>query len=593
MKRTPTLLALAVAAGLGIVGVTGFSAASFVSASSSTSSVTAASDWTPPTVSVTSPGPTVRGTVAITATAADDRSGVASVQLQVRAAGATAWTTLCTATTAPYSCSWNTAGLADGAYDLQAIATDKAGNAATSTAVRTTVANSADIALADPGDVVRGTVSLQASISAGTGWTVRFERAPIGTTSWTSICSGVTAPLTCSWSTTGTPNGRFDLRAVATSGSTTITSPVVLDTLVDNLAPTVTLADPGAPLRGVVALISTSADAHSGVASVAYQAADSATGTFTTVATATTAPFSAAWDTTSLPYGPRHLRAVVTDRAGNVTTSTVIGPRLVDNTTRAITLADPGAFLEGTVKLTTAPTSTAPIASVVIQRAPAGSTTWTPICTVSAAPWSCAWATNGVADGSYDLRAVLTDANGNTATSNVVAGRKVDNVTTPLKALDVQSTNGGSPNKIDKGDQMVLTYSRQVDLTTITPGWDGSAIPIKLTIAKPFLGGDDLELTRDGLPLNLGTVRTNNSFAALLGFDVTLRATLTATTEIVNGAARTVVTVDVGDLVSGNVRTVSRDNTLTWIPSTQVFGLNGLRLPSTAAVESGISDRDF
>ncbi len=249
MKRTLSLLALALTAGVGIAGVTGFSSASFVSASSSSSSVSAASDWTPPTVSVTSPGATVRGTVTVTATAADDRSGIASVQLQVRAAGASTWSTICTTTSAPYSCSWNTTGLADGAYDLRAIATDKAANSTTSAEVRTTVVNTATIALADPGAVVSGSVNLQATIASGTGWSVRFERAPIGTTTWTSICANVTSPYTCSWATTATPYGRYDLRAVATLGSTTITSPVVLDTLVDNTVRSITLADPGAFLE--------------------------------------------------------------------------------------------------------------------------------------------------------------------------------------------------------------------------------------------------------------------------------------------------------------------------------------------------------
>ncbi|MEG9225459.1 Ig-like domain-containing protein [Aeromicrobium sp. Sec7.5] len=500
MKRTLTLLALALMAGAGIAGVTGFSSATFVSSTSSTSSVSGANDWTPPTVSIASPGATVRGTVTVTATAADERSGIASVQVQVRAAGATPWTTICTDSTSPFSCSWNTTGLTDGAYDLRAIATDQAGYTATSAEVRTTVVNTATITLADPGAVVSGSVNLQATIGSGTGWSVRFERAPIGTTTWTSICTNVASPYTCSWNTTATPYGHYDLRAVATLGSTTITSPVVVDTL-------------------------------------------------------------------------------------------------VDNTVRSITLADPGTYLEGTVNLTATATSTATIASVAFQRSPAGAGTWTTICTDTAAPWACAWVTNGTggaADGSYDLRAVLTDVNGATATSNLMTGRKVDNVTTPLKALDVQTVTAGNPNRIDAGDKVLLTYSRQVDLTTITPGWDGSAVPISVTIVRNFFSTDDLTFSRAGSSLNLGAVQTDNNYAAIIGLvNPRLDATMTATTETVDGIPRTVVTVEMGNLVTGTLRTVSRDTLLTWIPSTQVFGLNGSRLPATSAVESGPSDKDF
>ena len=496
-KRTLTLLALALVAGAGIAGVTGFSSATFVSASSSTGSVQAATDWTPPTVAMTSPGSTVSGTVTVTATADDGRSGIASVQLQARAAGAATWSTICTATSSPYSCSWSTTGLADGAYDLRAIATDKAGYTATSAAVRTTVLNTATITLADPGDVVSGTVTLKPTIYSGTGWSVRVERAPLGTTTWTTICTTSTSPYACSWATASTPYGRYDLRAVATSGTTTITSPVVPDTL-------------------------------------------------------------------------------------------------VDNTVRSITLADPGTFLEGTVNLTATASSTAPVASVVFQRAAAGSTTWTTICTDTAAPWACAWPTTGGADGSYDLRAVLTDSNGATATSNVVAARTVDNVTTPLKALDVQTTNGGNPNRVDAGDKILLTYSRRVDLTTITPGWDGSPLPISVSLVRNLLSTDDVTFSRSGAALNLGSVQTDNNYASLIGLiNPRFDATMTASTETVGGVPRTVVTVEIGSQVAGSIRNVTRDSTLTWFPSTQVFGLNGTRLPATAAVESGPSDKDF
>lgn len=499
MKRTLTLLALALTAGVGIASVTGFSSATFVSSSSSTSSVSGAFDWTPPTVSIASPGATVRGTVTVTATAADERSGIASVEVQVRAASASTWSTICTTTATPYSCSWNTTGLADGAHDLRAIATDKAGYAATSAEVRTTVTNTATITLADPGAVVSGTVNLRATIGSGTGWSVRFERAPLGTTTWTSICTNVTSPYTCSWNTTATPYGRYDLRAVATNGTTTITSPVVLDTL-------------------------------------------------------------------------------------------------VDNTVRTITLTDPGSFLEGTVNLTASATSTATIASVVFQRSPAGAATWTTICTDTAAPWACGWVTNGtggVADGSYDLRAVLTDVNGATATSNVVTGRKVDNVTTPLKALDVQTTNGGTAGRVDKGDRIVLTYSRRIDLGTIVTSWDGGPIQVGMTIDRGFLslGTDNLLFTGSGA--NLGSVRSSTSSGGFLGGNAMLDATMTATTEIVSGVPRSVVTIEIGNVVRGNIATVSAVSNLVWTPSTTVVGLNGQAVPATTANELGTSDVDF
>jgi hypothetical protein len=70
-----------------------------------------------------------RGTATINATATDARGvSAAGVSIQYSLAGANSWTTICTDAAAPYTCSWNSAGRADGAYDVRAIAQDTAGN---------------------------------------------------------------------------------------------------------------------------------------------------------------------------------------------------------------------------------------------------------------------------------------------------------------------------------------------------------------------------------------------------------------------------------------------------------------------------------
>lgn len=94
-------------------------------------------DTTPPTVSLTAPTtPSVRGTVTISANAADN-VGVAGVQflLDGNLLGAED-------TTSPYSISWNTANVADGVHTLGARARDAAGNSATAP-ITVTVDNTA------------------------------------------------------------------------------------------------------------------------------------------------------------------------------------------------------------------------------------------------------------------------------------------------------------------------------------------------------------------------------------------------------------------------------------------------------------------
>ena len=140
MSRRLTVVALALVAGLAVLGMPTPSGATYVARTTNAlSTVTAAADWTPPTVSLRTPGSPVKDTVVLTADATDGESGVASVAIQALAPGGSSWTTICTATTAPYSCSWSTKAGADGSWSLRAVATDRAGYSTTSAVVDTTV----------------------------------------------------------------------------------------------------------------------------------------------------------------------------------------------------------------------------------------------------------------------------------------------------------------------------------------------------------------------------------------------------------------------------------------------------------------------
>jgi uncharacterized protein (TIGR03790 family) len=98
----------------------------------------AASDTTPPTVSMTAPanGATVAGTVPVSATATDNVA-MAGVQFQLDGANLGA---MVTGAGPSYSVSWNTTTAANGTHTLSAVATDTSGNTATSS-VSVTVNN--------------------------------------------------------------------------------------------------------------------------------------------------------------------------------------------------------------------------------------------------------------------------------------------------------------------------------------------------------------------------------------------------------------------------------------------------------------------
>jgi glucose/arabinose dehydrogenase len=129
-------------------------------------------DETPPTVSVTAPtaGTTVSGTVQLQASASDD-IGVVGVQFRVDGAAVGAEDT-----TAPYSLSWNSAGVANGTRTITAVARDASGKSTTSAPVTVTVSNTGPPGGGVPGlvgawgfDEGAGSQALDASGQGNTG----------------------------------------------------------------------------------------------------------------------------------------------------------------------------------------------------------------------------------------------------------------------------------------------------------------------------------------------------------------------------------------------------------------------------------------
>jgi hypothetical protein len=598
--RLCALIVLVLATGTLALGMPGSSGATFVArTTTAASTVTAAPDWTPPTVSVRSPGSPVKDTVTVMADATDAETGVASVALQYLAPAASSWTTLCTATTSPYSCSWNTKSGADGAYQLRATAIDRAGYSTTSDSVATTIANNVLVQLGDPGEIVKGNVALTATIHnpGSLAYTVQMQYALAGTGSWKTICSNLLTPYTCTWGTAGLTQGElYDLRAVATVGTSSTISAVVDDVMVDNSSPTVTMVDPGSSLRGMVTLAATANDPESGVASVEIQHQRSGAG-WTTACTLTVDPWSCRYDTTRLVDGTYSFRAIATDAAGNVTTSAVTGSRTVDNTVSAVSMEDPGAYLTGTVALAATASSTAGVVSVRIDRAPTGTTSWTTVCTDTVAPYSCSWATTTVVDGAYDFRAVLVDGKTVTTTSSTVANRRVDN--NPLRGHDVQAVNGGAnAGRLDAGDVLRLTYTGQVRPDSLSAGFTGAAVPVVVRLRDGLALGlgskdDTVDVLRNGLPVNLGSVDLHQNFIRN-NRTVQLNATMVASTTTVNGVTATTVTITLGTVASGTgLRTSTVSGTAVWTPSAAATDLAGTACSATPVSELGAADREF
>jgi hypothetical protein len=351
---------------------------------------------------------------------------------------------------------------------------------------------------------------------------------------------------------------------------------------IDNTAPAATLSPPAATLSGTVTLSATAADAGSGIASVQFQRAPAGTTNWTTICTDTSAAYSCAWDTAGETGGLYDLRVVATDVAGNERTSATVTNRRVDNDGPAVSLADPGSVLRGSVNLTATATDPIGVASVTIQGAAAGTSTWIDICTKATAPYSCPFNTAGIPDGLYDLRATAVDTAGRTSTSAVIASRRVDN--TAPAGTDVQAVNGtGAQYKIDAGDVITFSYSEAMAPASILAGWDGSALNVTVRVNNNA-NADTITIHNAA-----NTTQLNLSNLQLRANHVTSATRFAGTAEM-NGNQ---VVVTLGALANGSTRTTTSTTPMRWTPVAAATDLAGNSASTATVNESGTTDRDF
>ena len=188
-------------------------ASGHLGSSSDSTFTTLAPDTTPPTVSLTAPLPNavIAGTTTLAANA-NDNGVVAGVQFLV--AGRPAGSSI---TSAPYSFSWNSISVTNGTHSIQAIATDGAGNTATSTVVNVQIQNIVTNGLVGYWTFDEGS-GTQAADSSGFGGTATLNT---GVTWTTNAVLGTSALLlnAASASSASVP----DSTALEISGDLTIT----------------------------------------------------------------------------------------------------------------------------------------------------------------------------------------------------------------------------------------------------------------------------------------------------------------------------------------------------------------------------------
>ena len=434
------------------------------------------------------------------------RAAVNTVTFQRSPAGAGTWTDVSTDSSAPYTGTLDTTGLADGLYDLRVFTTDAAGNAEAAPAtIQVRVDNTAPTgAVTAPaaGANVRGTIALTSS-SADTGSgvaTVQFQRSPAGAGSWTNQAA--------SFDTTTVADGLYDLRVTTTDNAGNAFTSAAITIRVDNTLPTgaVTAPAAGTNVRGTIALTSSSADTGSGVATVQFQRSPAGAGSWTNQA--------ASFDTTTVADGLYDLRVTTTDNAGNAFTSAAITIR-VDNTlpTGAVTAPANGAEI-GVPPIVLASDSAdaggSGVASVVFERSPAGAGTWS----ATAASWNTASGPDAVADGSYDLRVKTTDNAGNVFTSPAITVL-VDHTAPTTSA----SLAPGSPSNAPVTVSFSANDGAGSGVSTVSYRVDGGSLLLGAAVIVPAPGdhsNDGSHLVEYFATDDVGNVETLKSVTVVI-----------------------------------------------------------------------------
>ncbi|TMQ28485.1 MAG: hypothetical protein E6K82_00135 [Candidatus Rokuibacteriota bacterium] len=263
------------------------------------------------------------------------------------------------------------------------------------------------------GTTVTGTITVAATVSTVGSVTVQGVQFKLDGVNLGA--QDTTAPYSVPWDTKTATNASHTLTAVARDivGIEYTSEPVTVTVFNDKTPPTVAITAPlgGAFVKATVTVRATASD-NVGVAGVKFLADGAPIG-----AELTSAPYSVAWDTTSVADGSHTLTAVARDAAGNTTTSAAVAVT-VDKTppTVAITAPAANASVSATVTVTASASDTDGVLGVQFQLDGINLGA-----EATAAPYSVSWDTTTATDGSHALTAVARDPAGNTATSTAVS----------------------------------------------------------------------------------------------------------------------------------------------------------------------------
>lgn len=143
--------------------------------------------------------------------------------------------------------------------------------------------------------------------------------------------------------------------------------------------------------------------------------------------------------------------------------------------------------------------------------------------------------------------------------------------------------------KAEQGDTVTLDFSEAMDPCSILDGWSGDPANVVVRIKNDGTRGDTLTVwdASNTTQLPLGSVALNGDPVTK---DVTFGVSATPFTMAQSGAP---ITVMLGTVSSGDVRTDNKTAPMVWSPSASPFDRAGNASTTATASESGALDPNF
>lgn len=478
-------------------------------------------DNKPPTVSFTAPGnnSTVSGNKVKLSVNAKDNGQVANVEYKLDGNGQ-----ICKPTQSPFSCSWDTTTLGNGAHSVTAIATDGAGNSATAT-VNVTVSNSGVPGDKLPPSVPTGLAATPDKTSVSLSWQASTDNQDgSGVAGYIVYRDGkdikhVTTPAYVDTGLKQAKTYKYKVSAYDNSGNESKASAEVKTTTTGSSTASLTITSPanGDNVKGDVTATASVANG-SAFTNVQFTLDNKNYKTPVTVA-----PYSVVINTSSLKDGKHSLGAIGTDSTSHKTSAKPVNFQ-VDNHAPTISISAPNKdqTIKGKFTLKVNVKDTGGDVDH-IQYLLDGHELGVQI----KSPFHYLWDSRSSSNGSHKLKAVATDKSGNNTTSDEVSF-KVQNSDS---CVDTQAPT--VPGGLAKGEvnPTTVNFSWQASTDTGCSGLAGYAI---------YRDGTQIATTAD-------TSYTDSGLLPNKAYNYTVAAFDNATNKSAQSSALSITTTTTGD----------------------------------------------